>query len=181
MLPALLNELNDHQRRTLVQSIQDVLPGIEGVTVSKSDLGRDTRVNYSLLERMPYQGRAGRREFPIPSWMLSEGTRRITAILALLAREPAPTLLCIEEIENGLDPWTTIQMLNYLESAADTAVQVVISTHSPWLLDHAPLESIIQVRRTAGDTRYEKFIERQEIKEFQANIPAGTRYVNESH
>ncbi|HEX7238669.1 MAG TPA: AAA family ATPase [Longimicrobiaceae bacterium] len=181
MLPALLNELDEDQSRSLVVSIQDMLQGIEGVTVSKADLGRDTRVNYSLLERMPYQGRAGRRQFPIPSWMLSEGTRRITAILALLARHPAPTLLCIEEIENGLDPWTTIRMLTYLESASDEGVQLVISTHSPWLLDHVPLQSIIQVRRTDGDTKYERFSEREEIRAFQANIPPGTRYTSEGH
>ena len=176
-LPALLNELTPEQRGDLVESIQEILPGIRDVEVSRAELGRDTRVNYSLLEQMPYKGRAGRRQFPIPSWMLSEGTRRITAILALLVREPAPSLLCIEEIENGLDPWTVRTVLRHLQSAADRGTQVILTTHSPWVLDDVPMESILLVRRTKGDTRYEHFASRPATLAFNPSVPAGTRYV----
>lgn len=176
-LPALLNELTPEQRKDLVHTMQELLPGIRDVEVSSAERGRDTRVNYSLLERMPYRGRAGRSQFPIPSWMLSEGTRRITAILALLVREPAPSLLCIEEIENGLDPWTVRAILRHLQSAASRGTQVILTTHSPWVLDDVPLDSILQVRRIEGDTRYEHFASRPEIQEFSPSVPAGTRYI----
>jgi predicted ATPase len=177
-LPALLNELSADQTKDLVAAIQDMLPDIRGVEVSHSDVGRDTRVNYSLLEQMPYRGRSGRSELPIPSWMLSEGTRRITAILALLARDPAPSLLCIEEIENGLDPWTVRGILRQLQSAAERGTQVIVTTHSPWVLDDVPMDSILQVRRLKGDTRYEHFASLPEIRDFDPSVPAGTRYVN---
>lgn len=177
-LPALLNELTPDQQSELVETLQEILPGIRGVKVSRAELGRDTQVNYSLLERMPYQGRTGRFQFPIPSWMLSEGTRRITAVLALLVREPAPSLLCIEEIENGLDPWTVRTVLRHLQSAADRGTQVILTTHSPWVLDDVPIDSILQVRRIEGDTRYEHFASRPEIETFDPSVPAGTRYVN---
>ncbi len=179
-LPALLNELDDEERRDLVEAIGDILPGIKEVEVSRAELGRDTRVHYSLLEQMPYRGRAGKKRFPIPAWMLSEGTRRITAILALLMRDPPPSLLCIEEVENGLDPWSVKVILRHLISAADRGVQVVLTTHSPWLLDDVPMDSIIQVRRVDGDTRYERFAERPEILAFDPSVPAGTRYVEEA-
>lgn len=180
MLPALLNELNDEQRESLVEAIKEILSGIEGIEVSEASGGRDVRVHYSLLERMPYRGRSGMSEFPIPAWMLSEGTRRITAILALLQRDPPPSLLCIEEIENGLDPWTVQAMLGHLQQASRRGVQVVMTTHSPWLLDHVPIETIIQVRRKDGDTIYERFSERPEVKAYDPRVPAGTRYVNEA-
>jgi predicted ATPase len=110
--------------------------------------------------------------------MLSEGTRRLTAILALLVHEPAPSLLCIEEIENGLDPWTVRFVLRHLQSAADRGTQVILTTHSPWVLDDVPIDSILQVRRVQGDTRYEHFSSRPEIEAFDPSVPAGTRYVN---
>lgn|GEM_PF-1790700 len=179
-LPALLNELTAEQRADLVEAVQEILPGIRDVEVSRSESGRDTRVNYNLLERMPYRGRSGRSQFPIPAWMLSEGTRRITAILALLAREPAPSLLCIEEIENGLDPWTVRTILRYLQSAADRGTQVILTTHSPWVLDFVPMDSILQVRRIEGDTRYEHFASRPAIADFSPSVPAGTRYTQSS-
>lgn len=176
-LPALLNELNDEQREALVEAVREILPGIQNVEVSKAETGRDTRVHYSLREVMPYKGRAGKKQFSIPAWMLSEGTRRITAILALLARDPAPTLLCIEELENGLDPWTVKAILRHLEDAATRGTQVLLTTHSPWVLDDVPMESILLVRRRSGDTQYEHFASLEEVQEFQRSVPAGTRYV----
>lgn len=177
-LPALLNELTPEQRNDLVQAIQEVLPGIEDVRVSSAE--RDARVHYELLERTPCPGRGGFTTFPIPSWMLSEGTRRITAILALLMREPAPSLLCIEEIENGLDPWTVREILRHLQSSADRGTQVILTTHSPWVLDDVPIDSILQVRRVEGETRYEHFASRPEVQAYDPSVPAGTRYVNEA-
>ncbi len=96
-LAALLYELSEEKRRDLAQDLAEILEGIRDVEVSTEGSERNQRANYSLLERMPYVGRAGRKQFPIPAWMLSEGTRRITAILALLKRDPGPSLLCIEE------------------------------------------------------------------------------------
>jgi predicted ATPase len=176
MLPALLNDLDDEQREELVSRIQEIMEGIRAVDVSAAGAGRDVRVHYSLREQMPYRGRTGRKPVPIPAWMLSEGTRRITAILSLLVHDPGPSFLCIEEVENGLDPWAVRYMLRHLQSAADRGVQVVLTTHSPWLLDHVPLESIILVRRIGGDSQYERFNDSPEIQAYDPSIPAGTRY-----
>ncbi len=179
-LPALLNDLDHEQRRELVENIHRIMPGIRDVEVLKTESPRDVKAHYSLLERMPYRGRSGRSQFPIPAWMLSEGTRRITAILALLVHDPPPTLLCIEEIENGLDPQTVIAILQHLQSAADQGTQVILTTHSPWLLDHVPIQSILRVRRTEGDTVYERFDSLPEIQAYDPSVPPGTRYVNEA-
>lgn len=179
-LPALINELNDAQRQQLVQWIQDVLQGVTDVTVSQPQSERD-EVFYSLIEKMPAPGRrSGGKSFPIPAWMLSEGTRRITALFALLVRAPPPSLLCIEEIENGLDPWTLLTVLQHLKSAADRGIQVIVTTHSPWLLDHVELDTILHVQRTGGETRYERFNDRASVKALQGLAPAGAIYIDET-
>lgn len=180
-LPALLNELDESQIRDLVAAVRRILPDIRDVQVSKPTTGRDERVFYSLMERMPYRGRTGRWQLPVPAWMLSEGTRRITAILALLQRDPPPSLLCIEEIENGLDPWTVIAVLKQLQSASDRGVQVVLTTHSPWLLDSVRVQDILEVTRSEGETQYARFADREAVKRYQDRVPPGSIYVAEGN
>jgi predicted ATPase len=177
-LPALLSELGPEQRQELVANLQDVLIlDIEDLTLSPSDVGQ--QLSYSLDERM-VRSDGKSTSISIPAWMLSEGTRRLTAIFALLLHDPPPSLLCIEEIENGLDPWTVRAVLQHLQSAVDRGTQVIVTTHSPWVLDDVPMDSILQVRRVGGDVRYEHFASRPEVQAYDPSVPAGTRYVQES-
>lgn len=179
LLPALLSELSEEQRGELTRLLTVSLSDIRGIDLRAQEAGRETRINYSLRELMPYRGRGGLSEFSVPSWMLSEGTRRITAIFALLVHDPPPSLLCIEEIENGLDPWTILHVLRALQDAVARGVQVVVTTHSPWLLDHVELDAIIHVRREQGATVYQRFGDRAEVQAYADDIPPGTRFVNE--
>ncbi|ADO75895.1 AAA family ATPase [Stigmatella aurantiaca] len=177
-LPALLNELSREQLEDLVDRIKQVLSGIEQVKLSKPRAGQQENVNYSLRERMPYKGRNGTDLFDIPSWMLSEGTRRITALFALLVHDPPPSLLCIEEVENGLDPWTVLEVIKALRSATDAGTQVIVTSHSPWLIDHVDLQDILLVERVKGTTEYRRFADMEEAKRFSSDVPPGARYVN---
>lgn len=179
LLPALLKELNEAQWAELVRLLNKVLPDIRGIDFLDQEAGREARINFALRELMPYRGRGGVSEFAVPSWMLSEGTRRITAIFALLVRQPPPSLLCIEEIENGLDPWTVLDVLHVIQDAVARGVQVIVTTHSPWLLDHIELDAIIHVRREQGATLYERFADRASVKAYADDVPPGTRFVNE--
>jgi len=172
LLPALLREFSPLQIGKLVKAIQKAQPGIRGVEAVPPYASRQES-SFALLEQMPSQGRSGASPFPIPAWMLSEGTRRITAILALLAHEPPPTLLCIEEIENGLDPWSALAVLEELRSASRSGIQVVVTTHSPWLLDFVEVDEILHVERTAGDTVYARFADREGVKAYLGRVSAG--------
>lgn len=81
---------------------------------------------------------------PIPGWLLSSGTLRILALLSMFDTPKKPSVLFVDEIENGLDPRTIGLLLNEIRSVTTTAImQVVITTHSPYLLDLLPIESII--------------------------------------
>ena len=171
-LAALLRELTPEQLAEVIEQLKQILPDVREVGLS--DTGSlDLPIHYHLTEEMPGLDKPA----SLPAWMLSEGTRRLTALFALLARDPPPSLLCIEEIENGLDPWTVVVVLNALRSAVTRGVQVLVTTHSPWLLDHARLDEIVRVRRQDGETRYERFADDEEVKKFRDGVPPGMRYV----
>jgi predicted ATPase len=178
-LPALLASLKPRQRDALVEQLGELLPNIQGLVVDKSTGKRDDPIGFSLLEKHP-TGHAGLGRYPIPAPLLSEGTRRLTALIALLVHEPPPSFLCIEEVENGLDPKTTIKVLQLLRSAAKETTQVVVTTHSPWLLDHVDWDQIVRVKRENGETTYSRFRTEAAAKSYQQRgLPPGAAYVNE--
>lgn len=176
-LPALIHELSPSQRTSLIRAMNTALPDIKKIAVSDGGTSRDQNVFWSVRENFP-TGHAGKGTYEIPASMLSEGTRRLTAILALLIRTPPPSLLCIEEIENGLDPWTVLDVMERLRASAANESQVVVTTHSPWLLDAVDVDAIRLVQRKGGNTRYRTFRSVKQVPAFQANVPAGARYVN---
>lgn len=92
---------------------------------------------------------------PLPGWLLSSGTLRILALLSLFDTPKPPSVLFVDEIENGLDPRTIGLLLNEIRNETTAGkVQVVITTHSPYLLDLLPIESIIATDKRVDYCKY---------------------------
>jgi len=84
----------------------------------------------------------------IPGWLLSQGTLRILALLVLLRHPHPPSVIIIEEIENGLDPRTIHLLVEEIRAFVQSGKgQIIATTHSPYLLDLLPLSQIIVVER----------------------------------
>ena len=172
-LVSLLANLTDKQGEWVAIQVARVISGVEAIAVvPEGDLGY-----FATRERM--RARGGTRVFEIPAWLLSEGTRRLTAIFGLLAREPRPKLIAIEEVENGLDPWTLRIVFNELRKASEEGVQIILTTHSPFLLDHVAPEEIIHVTRENGETRYTPIEEYAEVANYKGVVPPGTMYLSD--
>lgn len=124
----------------LVEKLQYVTNGFKRI-VSHQPSGPADQRYFFLTER------ATRQQTEIPAWVLSEGTRRLTAILALTLMESPPGLIAIEEIENGFDPWTLRFLLEELSGCARRGTQILMTTHSPYLMNMMPKEVFHYVSR----------------------------------
>jgi len=92
---------------------------------------------------------------PLPGWLLSSGTLRILALLTMFETPIRPSVLFVDEIENGLDPRTIGLLLSQVENVFLTkSMQVVFTTHSPYFLDLVPLESIIVAEKDDEGSSY---------------------------
>jgi predicted ATPase len=86
--------------------------------------------------------------FKVPGWLLSTGTLRVLALLACLRHPDPPPLLVVEEIENGLDPRTLHLIVEEIRAAVLAGTtQVILTTHSPYLLDLLDLSHVVVVER----------------------------------
>jgi len=89
--------------------------------------------------------------FKIPGWLLSTGTLRVAALLACLRHPTPPPLLIVEEVENGLDPRTLHLIVEEIRAAITAkTTQVLLTTHSPFLLDLLDLSHVVVVERQEG-------------------------------
>jgi predicted ATPase len=109
----------------------------------------------SLLTMQERYGPSGESKFDVPGWMLSTGTMRALAMLAVFRHPDPPPLICIEEIENGLDPRTLNMIVDELKRiVVARQSQIILTTHSPYLLDLLPLQSIVVTERENGGVRF---------------------------
>ncbi len=81
--------------------------------------------------------------------VISDGTLRLLALLTALETMPEHGLLCVEEPEHGLHPLVFGPLLDIMREycPTDGSRQVLLTTHSPDLVDAARPEEVIVVER----------------------------------
>ncbi|MCY4540652.1 MAG: ATP-binding protein [Chloroflexi bacterium] len=90
-------------------------------------------------------------DFKVKGWLLSTGTLRILALMALFRHPKPPPLIVIEEIENGLDPRSVQLIVEEIRRVTESGrSQIILTSHSPYLLDLFDLSHIVLVERRDG-------------------------------
>ena len=134
--------------RRLKQVAMDVLPGLEEILTPPTQYA----TTY-VATREKHLAR------PINIWRMSDGELAFLALLSLIF---APELLssplyCIEEPENHLHPKlleTLVEVLTQRQSELGSrAAQIIVTTHSPYLVDRMTLDELIVVEKSDGATR----------------------------
>lgn len=135
-----LKALDEPQFRAIEKSLRMIIPSASGISIDVNDLGE---VELRLIEG----------GIPIPARVLSEGTLRVLGLLALGGAKEPPALLGFEEPENGVHPRRIRLIAELLKTRAATGnTQLIVTTHSPTLLDMMPVESLYVFKKTGGTT-----------------------------
>ena len=90
----------------------------------------------------------------------SDGTLRVAGILTALLQEPPLPIIGIEEPELTVHPGALPLLMDYLRQASKQS-QVIITTHSPELLDLVKPHEVQVVERTNGATIIRPLAEHQ--------------------
>lgn len=152
----------------IIETLSYVLPYAEDVqpTVTRE------------IERSAYLqlAEAGFKD-KLPGWLLSTGTLRILAILALLRDPDPPPLIVIEEIENGLDPRTINLIVSEVRSIVEEGkTQVIATSHSPYLLDLLDLDHLILAERADDGVVFTRPGDQEALQEWARDFAPGQLY-----
>lgn len=128
----LADMLLDHRERfeELEGVFKQLVPNIARISLNKTEQGFELR----LVDRYS-------KDHRIPAADISDGTLRILAFLTAVYQADTPSMICFEEPENGIHPWLLHKMMEILQKIAKEGiggqpVQVLITTHSPTLLNY---------------------------------------------
>lgn len=116
----------------VVDGMRAVVGGLVGVRarlVPVSALGGHSSIGHELLFDYEYAS-------SIPADQVSTGTLVALAVLVAAAAPERPKLLMFDDIELGLHPKAQIELVEKLKAilAQDPELQIVITTHSPFVL-----------------------------------------------
>jgi len=110
---------------------------------------------------------------PISVWQMSDGQLAFIALLSLVycPTELGTGLYCVEEPENHLHPRLLSQVQD--ELGPERSAQVIVTTHSPHLIDRLGLDDLIVAERGEGATQFTRPSNKQHLRELLAREEAG--------
>ena len=135
--------------RSLVPEVEEIVPHIEGENVELWLRVRDLKE-------------------PLRPANISDGTLRILAYITVL--HSGASFAAFEEPENSIHP-------HLLETLVDLArkapCQVVMTTHSPYLLDHVKPEEVFVVEKPGTETLVRRLMDTREMKAVKKFLEEG--------
>lgn len=140
-----LKAMEPRQFNAVEKALHTLLPNIDGIETEVSDIGE-------VELRLKENGVA------IPSRVVSEGTLRLLGLLALNGAGAAPSLVGLEEPENGVHPQRIQLIAEFLNTRRRIGVtQYIVTSHSPILPDNIPDDSLFVVQRKGSSTQIYPF------------------------
>lgn len=128
----------------LLSALNQVVPGVDNIEV--------TPAAGNWIVKLHHIGTKGTEK---GSWFdlsqESDGTLRLLGLLLAIYQDPPPPLIVIEEPELTIHPGALAVIAELMEEAA-SRTSLVITTHSPDLIDRLPVDSLRAVKIENGIT-----------------------------
>ncbi len=137
---------------TIESTLKQYIPEIEKLSFIPGQTVKQLQVREKHIDK------------PIPVSELSEGTRLTLTILTILFQENPPSLICIEEINQGLHPRLFGQIVQLCSDMAnkENMPQIIATTHNPYLVDQFKdnESAVVIVEKENGQTTFTALEER---------------------
>ena len=145
-LEKVLKRLLDDEinREDITEYLELFIPGFEKIEIDSNNLsGTDTLLIYEKGINKPFT-----------KDLISDGTYNIICLLTAVFQSDEPQFLCIEEPENGLNPYVVKGIVDLFRSACEEKGHYIwLNTHSQTLVEMLRPEELILVNKENGVTK----------------------------
>lgn len=149
---------DEESSRKFLNLMKDLLPFVDDLNVEELE---DSSLFFNIRENY-LQNQS------IPSFLISDGTINIAALVAALHFEKSEICI-IEEPERSIHPLLISKVVEMIKESSEKK-QIIITTHNPEVLKHAGLENIFLISRDKnGFSKIEKPMNKDKVKTFLKN------------
>lgn len=161
-LAARLREKNPERHGAWIRHLRTALPDLQDITTTERPEDRHCYMRYEY-----------RNQLTLPSWLVSDGALRLTALALPAYLTDLQGIYLIEEPENGIHPSAVAAVYDSLSSVYDR--QVLLATHSPVVLNAAKADEVLCfARNDEGATDIVLGSEHPWLQEGQGGAELGT-------
>jgi len=152
----------------IVSAVKDVLPDVANIITWPTP---QSTVFVASAERF--------LRTQVPVWQMSDGELAFIALLSLIfgPEESGAALFCVEELENHLHPRLIDALIKLHDQRRreleGKAAQVIVTTHSPQVVDKVDISDIIVVSKRNGQTFLTKPGDKPELRQLLADEEIG--------
>ncbi|WP_447975127.1 AAA family ATPase [Nitrospira sp. Kam-Ns4a] len=163
-----LQTAHSQQFNRLKQVALDTLPSLEDVFAPPTQLGTTI-----LSSREKHLSRS------VNIWRMSDGELTFLALLSLIFVPDSlgSPVVCLEEPENHLHPKLLETLVDVYEQRRQEVgprrAQLIVTTHSPYLIDRMSLDDIVVTEKHEGATVCRKPASKQHLQELLARNELG--------
>lgn len=167
----------DEDFARIEQEIRLVIPNIERVRIKPATVqvwepklgSSESRIGSKIS--FDFRGAAN-----VPAHLASEGTLVTLAILTVLHGPNRPSVLLLDDFDQSLHPQAQIEMVRVLKRLLEEFpdVQIVATTHSPYILDElSPEDVVVFALRTDGTVATKRLSEHPQAAKMKDALSAG--------
>ena len=158
---------NPSKKKEFLNLVSDLLPYIKDINVF--DVNTNRKI-FGVLENY------NREEIISP--FVSDGTTNVLALISTLYFGKGNTVF-IEEPERHIHPSLFISLVSMMEEVSSKNKQIILTTHSPELLNYCELDDICLISRNSeGFSCITKPSNNEIVQQFMENLSIGEIFVD---
>lgn len=135
-------------KEDFLDTLTILIPGFDKIEIYSDIIsGNDTLLLFERYSKRPYK-----------KGVISDGNYNILCLLTAVYQSDEPQFLCIEEPENGLNPYVIKSMVEFFRKQCEEKGHYIwLNTHSQTLVSALRPEELILVDKINGETKIKQF------------------------